>query len=200
MCLILTETHAGLNRVAMVSDSRRIRARSAMTLVEMMVALGCSAVIMTALVATGVTLSKTMLAVQNYNDLNQWSRNALDVMSRDIRNATQVGSASTSTCLQLTNTVTGEQITYNYDGSSGFTRTDRTASSTATTIMLTNCSAFNFEYFQRNPTNNMMFFTNSLGLASQTKLVSLTWKCSRTILGLKYNTESVQSAQVARRN
>jgi hypothetical protein len=170
-----------------------------MSLVEMMVALGCAAIIMTAFVATGITLSTTMLAVRNYNDLNQCSRNALDVMSRDIRNSWAVGNASTGTCLQLTNS-NGEVITYNFDGTSGFTRTDQTASATTTTILLTNCNAFNFQYFQRYPTNNMGFFTNSSGLATETKLISITWECSRTILGLKYNTESVQAAQVARRN
>jgi Tfp pilus assembly protein PilW len=170
-----------------------------MTLVEMIVALGCAAIILTAFVATGITLSTTMLAVRNYNDLNQWSRNALDVMSRDIRNSSGVGDASTSTCLQLTN-INGEVITYNYDGTSGFTRKDQKTSGTTTTILLTNCSAFNFQYFQRFPTNNMTFMTNSSGLASETKIVSITWECSRKILGLKYNTESVQAAQVARRN
>ena len=171
-----------------------------MTLVEMIVALGCGAIILAAFVATGISLSTTMLAVQNYNDLNQWSRNALDVISRDIRNATAVGSGYTGTYLQLTNSCAGEVITYNYDGTNGFMRADKTASGTATTILLTNCNAFSFEYYQRNPTNNMAFVTNTLGLASQTKLISITWECSRTILGLKYNTESVQAAQVARRN
>lgn len=171
-----------------------------MTLVEMMVAMGCAAVIMMAFVATGISLSNTMLAVRNYNDLNQYSRNALDVMSRDIRNASAVETGSSATYLQMTNSYTGELITYSYDGTSGFTRTDAAASSTNTTILLTNCNAFNFQYYQRNPTNNMTFFTNSLGVASQTKIISITWKCSRTILGLKYNTESVQSALVARRN
>jgi hypothetical protein len=35
---------------------------------------------------------------------------------------------------------------------------------------------------------------------SQVKLISVSWRCSRTILGAKVNTESVQTAQICIRN
>jgi hypothetical protein len=44
--------------------------------------------------------------------------------------------------------------------------------------------------------------TNSAGAydLSVCKLINMTWKCSRTVLGSKLNTESVQTAQVVLRN
>ncbi len=49
-----------------------------------------------------------------------------------------------------------------------------------------------------------MFYpaTNSSGVydPSICKLINMSWKCSRTILGSKMNTESVQTAQVVLRN
>jgi hypothetical protein len=63
---------------------------------------------------------------------------------------------------------------------------------------LKNCDSFSFAYYQRNPTNNFTFVTTTN--AAQIKLVSVSWRCSRQILGSKLNTESVQTATVVVRN
>ncbi|HEU5395839.1 MAG TPA: prepilin-type N-terminal cleavage/methylation domain-containing protein, partial [Verrucomicrobiae bacterium] len=60
------------------------------TLVEMMVAIAASTMILMAFVALTIAMSRTMLAISNYNDLDNRSRNTLDTMSRDIRNASQL--------------------------------------------------------------------------------------------------------------
>jgi hypothetical protein len=64
--------------------------------------------------------------------------------------------------------------------------------------VLKNCDTFSLSYYQRNPTNNYGFVPTSS--TSQIKLVSVSWRCSRKVLGVKLNTESVQTASVVMRN
>jgi len=62
-------------------------------------------------------------------------------------------------------------------------------------VLLTGCDYFCFNVFQRNPTNQFWFPYDCSTNAYMTKLVNVSWKCSRKILGAKVNTESVQTAQ-----
>lgn len=173
--------------------------RAGWTIVEMMVALSCGTIILAAFVATTVMVSNTMVSVGNYNDLNKMSRQTLDWFSRDVRNASSVSDASTSTMLILTNSYSGTKIIqYVWDGSNVLSRTESTSTTTNTTSMLTNCEVFSMSFYQRNPTNNFSFVTSAI--PAQIKLISVSWRCSRTVLGSKLNTESVQTANVVMRN
>jgi len=195
-----------ISRSSTLNRLRRVR-RSAWTLVEMMVALACAGILLAAFVAITLSVASTMVSVGNYNDLNKGSRQTLDQLSRDVRNASSVSSASTTNFLQLTNTypyygasyVGTNVITYSWDGSQ-VTRTWVTNGVTAggVTTLLTNCDSFSLSYYQRNPTNNFGFVPTTT--PSQIKLVSVSWRCSRTVLGSKLNTESVQTASVVVRN
>jgi Tfp pilus assembly protein PilW len=165
---------------------------------EMMVAMTIGGIILGAFVATTITVSRTMVAVGNYNDLNKFSRIALDRLNRDVRNANNVGVTSTTTQLILTNLFSGTSvITYKWDGSNIVTRTV-TGAAADSSYVLTNCDVFAFNYYQRNPTNNYDFVTTTH--SAQVKLISVSWRCSRAVLGLKLNTESVQTAKVVLRN
>ena len=64
--------------------------------------------------------------------------------------------------------------------------------------MLTNCDFLAFAYYKKTPTNNFDFVPTTD--AGQVKLISVSWRCSRSILGSKLNTESVQTARVVMRN
>ena len=61
-------------------------------------------IILAAFVGITLNMNVMMRSVGNYSDLDKYSRNTLDMLSRDIRNAAAVSSASTSTSLTLTNT------------------------------------------------------------------------------------------------
>lgn len=174
-------------------DHPRQPRRSGYTLVEMLVALGVGVFIVGTITTTGITLVKSMVAIGNYCDLNRESRNTLDVMSADLRNTADV-SAITSNSVTVTNDLTGDVISYSWDGSNDLTRTfDGTSR-----IMLQHCDYLNFNGYQRNPTNGFQFLPASN--PSQVKLVSVNWRCSRQILGAKLNTESMQTAQICIRN
>jgi prepilin-type N-terminal cleavage/methylation domain-containing protein len=176
------------------------RRRSGYTLMEMMVALTAGTSILGAFIVTTVTVSNTMVAETNYDELNQTSRNTMDWLSADIRNASCVSSDTTATYLKLTNTFRGTStITYSWDGTNQLIRTTMAGGATNTvSTMLKNCEAFTLNYYQRNPTNNGAFVPTSS--PSLTKLVSVSWKCTRAVLGVKLNSESVQTANVVLRN
>ena len=63
---------------------------------------------------------------------------------------------------------------------------------------LAGCDQWTFSMFQRTPTNNWTFYPASD--KSLCKLIQMSWKCSRTILGKKINTEEVMTAEVVLRN
>lgn len=163
------------------------------TLVEMIVALAAGSIILAAILSTALFVSKSFIAMGNYTDLDRESRHALDTMSRDIRNAAGMSAYATNS-ITLTNQ-DGSQFTYAW--SSNTTLLTRVSSGT-TTVLLTNCNILNFHIYQRNPANNFTF-TVATNVA-QAKLVDVSWRCSRNILGAIINSESVQTAKIVIRN
>ena len=167
--------------------------RRAHTLIEMLVAVASGTCIMGSMMTTGITLTNTMVAIGNYCDLNRSSRHTLDVMSADLRN-TAIVTAASSNQVTVSNTLTADIISYTWDGSNKVTR----VFNQTPTVMLVNCDFLCFSNYQRNPTSNFEFLPAST--PSNTKLISVSWRCSRKILGAKINTESVQTAKICIRN
>ncbi|HEX3628189.1 MAG TPA: prepilin-type N-terminal cleavage/methylation domain-containing protein [Verrucomicrobiae bacterium] len=178
---------------------RRRRFRRGFTLVEMMVAIAAGTIIMGAITWTSITLSHSLAAISNYYQLDAASRDTLDVMSRDVRNGSTITSFS-STNFTMTGVNfqgTPYAFTYNWDGTNLW-RTFTITNATYTYLMLSNCNYLAFSNFTRVPYSNFTFYVASG--ASDTKLISVSWKCSRSILGAKLNTESVQTAKIVVRN
>ncbi len=157
------------------------------------------------MVALTMISSIHFLAMTNYVSMDDQSRNALDQISREVRNASALVSFSTSNpqSLVLTNATLGQTTTLTYDSATG----NLTMSKTGQTIqtLLTGCGAFSFQLFDRYPnTNTFSFYPSTNGVGQVTalycKVIDMNWKCSRNILGSKLNTEIVQTAQVVLRN
>ncbi len=181
--------------------------RAGMTLVEMMVVVALGSIILAAASSLWLFGSRSFVAMGNYQDLDAKSRTALDLMSRDLRGATQVTafqSSATVKSLTVTNAVLGTGVTYVWDARPRTLVCQKTGE--ADRVYLTECDRWDCQLYQRAPQTNGSygFFpaTNTAGVIdlSICKLVNMTWKCSRTILGSKVNTESVQTAQVMLRN
>ena len=207
-----------------MSKGVRRPAVGGMTLVEVMVSVALGSV----LLAMGSSLwlfgSRSFVAMSNYSDLGTKSRQALDLMSREIRQATRVigfDNTGTAKWLAVTNDALGTTVIYSWNAASGrllrseirthITSSGPSAMAASSTeqpgqVFLTECDRWDFDLFQRAPQKNgtYVFFpaTNSAGAydLSVCKLVNMTWKCSRTVLGSKIHTESVQTAQVVLRN
>jgi hypothetical protein len=181
------------------SHPRRRRFWSGFTLVEMMVASLAGMVVLGAIVWTSITLSRSLAAVSNYYQLDAASRNTLDILSRDIRNASDVTSFSPTnfTMTGVNSQGTSYSFTYNWDGTNLW-RSFTITNATFTYLMLSNCQYLEFSNYTRVPQSNFTFY--AVSGTNDTKLVSVSWKCSRSILGAKLNTESVQTAKIVMRN
>ena len=178
-----------------------------MTLVEVMVAVALSSILLAMAGSLWLFGSRSFAAMGNYTDLDARSRNALDQMSRDIRQATKVTGfqkSGNTKWLTVTNAGLGTGATYTWQASTRTLACQKTDGSEQ--VFLTECDRWDFDLFQRAPQKgtNYVFYpaTNAHGAydLSICKLINMTWKCSRTILGSKVNTESVQTAQVVLRN
>ena len=195
-----------------------------MTLVEVMVSVALGSVLLAMASSLWLFGSRSFVAMSNYSDLGTRSRTALDLMSREIRQATRViGFENTGTAkwLAVTNDALGTTVIYTWNaGSRSLVRHEvgiltvsagpsaMAAPSTAlpSQVYLTECDRWDFNLYQRAPQKDgsYVFFpaTNAAGAydLSVCKLINMTWKCSRTMLGTKVHTESVQTAQVVLRN
>jgi Tfp pilus assembly protein PilW len=170
------------------------RAKSAaMTLIEMLIATGVGLMVMAAVGSLMVFTLRSFAALGNYNDLDQASRNALDVMSREIRQATNVsGLFSNATFVRLN--LNSNSLAYVWTNK----KLQRLKTGSLPVLLLDQCDYLRFGISQQNPSNGFTFYPASSFATA--KLVDVSWTCSRQILGQKVNTESVQTAKIALRN
>jgi len=180
----------------------RTRRTSAFTLVEASIAVGLGTLILAVVASLSVYSARTFGALSNSVDLDMRSRNALDIISREVRQATAVVDRQTNagvSYITLTNTdaLSSFQISWVPESGTLFVQ----KSGQPRQVVLTGCDNWNVWLYNRapnlNPTN--LSFNAATNLAS-CKLVNMSWRCSRTILGSKINTESVQTAQIVLRN
>ena len=194
-----------------VNPSTRPKRALGFTLVEMLVATAMSSLLIGSVVALGMYTSRSFNMIGNYADLDAQSRNAADVLGREIRDASSLVAFSTNNpaYLQLKNDTTGQTIFIIYNSTSSrlvMIKTGGAATPTWQTL-LTDCNDWTFSLYNRHPditTDNIAFYpaTNSLGQVDPSfcKVINMSWKCSRTIFGSPLNTESVQTAQIVLRN
>jgi hypothetical protein len=173
---------------------RRGQSRGGWTLVETMVAMLVGALIFGAVLAATMFVRQTFVAVGSYTDLNRASRNTLDVLSRDIRNAAFITYMATN-LITLSNLDTTMIVYYWDPAKTTFTRSNIGG----VRVMLTNCDYLCIQNYQRNPSNGFMFYPVGSS-TNQTKLLDVSWHCMRAFLGTTRFTESVQTAKVVTRN
>ena len=173
----------------------------AMTLMEMLIAVAIASLVFAAVAALSVYTTRSFVAMGNYADLDQYSRGALDTMSREIRQTRSLVSFQTNR-LVFEDNDGATNLVYHWDPVSGLLTRQK---GNQVSVLLTNCDFLTFGVSQRNPSNSFAFHpaTNSITGqfdVSQAKLVDVSWRCSRQILGQKVNTESVQTAKIVMRN
>ncbi|KAF0175870.1 MAG: Uncharacterized protein FD161_3176 [Limisphaerales bacterium] len=165
-----------------------------MTLVEVMVATGIGTMILAAAGSLMVYNARSLAALSNYADLDRYSRGAVDKLSQDIRQATELV-GFTSTELQFNSSRGRSNITYTYYPDR---RTLVRLQGYNRETLLQECDSLTFTVYGRNNVSNtwdQFVVTNATGA----KLIKLNWTCSRTILGQAVNTESVQTAKIVMR-
>lgn len=166
-----------------------------MSLLEMMITVTVGMIVMAAVGGTMLFTARSFVATGNYADLDRASFVALDRLSRDVRQSREL-LAFTPSKLTLRDNDHATLI-YEYNPGTGqFTR----QKNGQTEVLLEECDFLNFAIYQRNPTNGWQWYAVTSNAVSTTKLIDVSWKCSRKILGSKVNTESVQTAKVVIRN
>ncbi len=184
---------------------RRHKLISGFTLTEVLVATALGVVLLGGLMILYVNALRSFAAMGNYQNLDAKSCSALDILSREIRNSTMLVSYVTNQSLTFSNASArnglGQVNVVTYDATARTLVLKRTAQADVTN--LTECDSWSFLLYNRAPdtncfTTNIVFYTATQ--AADCKLVQMSWKCSRMVLGSKLNTESVQTAQIVLRN
>jgi len=171
----------------------------AMTLVETMLASAITGLVVIGATSLVFFATRSFAAMTNYVDLDAKSRNALDQMTTEIRQADMLTAASNNgLTFQTTDPVTAaiHTLQYVYDPAA---KTLTRKFDGQEKVLLTQCTFYTNSLCQRNTTNATFgnaFQAIPTGRLDECKVIQLTWVCSRNILSRTANTESVQSAHV----
>ena len=161
-----------------------------MLLVELIVALAIGLILLVALCALAYYSNYSFVSLTNYVDLDRFNRNAMDTMTKEMRQAKKVTSYET-------NTVTfedfdGLSLTYTYSpGAKTLTRVKNGSSA----VLLRDCDSLYFTIAQRNPVAGT-YDVYPVATAGTAKVINVTWRCSHSIFGRVANTENVQTARI----
>lgn len=169
----------------------------AWTLVELLIVMFVSGILLAVVAALTVNTTRSIYAMSNYTQMDQASRQALDILTRDVRQARQLSTWSTTNINGTAVGASGADVNFSYNYSAVSGTVTRIWNGQRTTL-LKNCDSLAFVVYQRTPTNDFQFYPTTT--PSEAKLVDVTWKCSRTILGAKVNTETIQTAKIVIRN
>jgi prepilin-type N-terminal cleavage/methylation domain-containing protein len=171
------------------------RFKAGFTLIEMLVTAGLGTIVLLGAMTFYIFSLSSFSSLTNFADMNNQSRNASDIISRDIRCAPTVANA-TSTQLQL-RAPDGTNVVYTYDPAMGtLTRTK----GNDTQVILKQAQSFAFTLYQR-PTNSTTAYEQfPVSSPANAKIVAFQWLCNRKVATAKTNSESMQTAMIALRN
>jgi len=169
----------------------------AWTLVEMLVGVAIFAISGVALATIFVYTIRSFAALTNYSVLDRENRYAMDLLTREIRQAKAVTGYSTNGNSTLT-IINGDTQTVTYSFSPTTKQMLRAVAGGETQVLLTNCNLLNFSLYQRNPSNgNYGIFPTATNNWQQTvKVIQFTWKTASTLPNAEVDSENVQTARV----
>jgi hypothetical protein len=177
------------------------RAEAAMTLVELLIAMGLGTIVLVMIMAVMLFSSRSFAALVNYADLDNFSRAALDEITMEIRQADfLVSGSSTAMTLRYSNPTNSTQV---WDVEYVYHPQDNILvrlPGGARRVLLEECDFLEFSFYKRTPVPGSfeLIETGPSGVVTpaQCKAVQMRWVCSRRIMQQAVNTESVQSARV----
>jgi hypothetical protein len=191
-----------------LSVARKHSRSLGLTLVELMMAIAVGSLVLVAVANLSLFGARSLAALVNYADLDSKSRYAADVIGRELRQATMVTAFNTNLpvkSMTLTNADQGATLKLTYDSNARTLALEKTGKPKL--VALTECDRWDFSLYNRVPygyPTNLLFYpaTNGAGTVDPKlcKLIDMSWKCTRTILAKKVNSESVQTAKIVLRN
>lgn len=176
------------------TDLRRRARQSALSVAEVVVALGLTGVILIVLVGISLTTGRSLAEMFNYVDLDHYNRIALDIMTRDLRQVRYLSDYRTNSISFVDHG--SNTLTFTYSPTN---RVLTRVQAGRTNTLLKDCDFLRFDIYQRTPQSNS-YALYTAGDPTNCKVVSVTWSCSRSLFGLKANTEQGQTARIVIRN
>ncbi|MDB6032612.1 MAG: hypothetical protein JWM16_2950 [Verrucomicrobiales bacterium] len=162
-----------------ISSRTLLRRRLAgMTVVELMIGLLVGLLVLAATCAFSLFSGRSFVTFMNEATLDKRNRYALDVMTRDLRSVSGISdynSPQDVTFADWDNT----PLQYIYNATN---QTLSRVKGGATTVLLTDCSRFTFDFNMRNMTNST-FWCYATTNVMEAKAVTMNWCCTRTVLG-----------------
>jgi hypothetical protein len=187
ICPVLGSQQAALIRSTVPAGSRAVQA---MTLTELAIAVAVGSLVLMVMAVVFTSSARSFVTMGNYVGMDSNSRNALDHMTLQIRQAGALTEFSPTHLKFSLATQPSSFLVYDWNSATG-SLTESKPDGTVTTL-LTKCDALNFSLFNSS-------FTATTNL-SACKGLSVNWKCSRTMLGNKTTTEDMQQALIVIRN
>lgn len=172
-------------------------ARRGWTLIEIMVALGVFAICGASVATLSLFTLRSFAAMSNYAVLNQENRQAMDIMTQEIRQARHLNNVTTNP--PSISVTSGEGLTVVYTFNPVQRQLVRDASDGSHRVLLEDCDLLNFDLRQRNPSNGVWgIFPTAQGQWRQTtKAIELSWRTSKTISPTtRVTSENVQTARI----
>jgi hypothetical protein len=161
------------------------------------VAVGC--LLLAALATLYLFSMRSFTSMANYSDMNQKSRYASDIVSRDIRSCLSVVSASaTALVLNEPDDTPGNNTTYLYDSIAGTLSKSKNGQ---TNVLLTGIDpdSLTFTMYQRPFVGANYEDFQTTTTPANAKLIQFQWSCSRKLVGTQ-NSENLEAAKVEVRN
>lgn len=170
------------------------QSRAGITLTEFLIAGALSGLVATALLVLTVSTGRSLAEMFNYVDMDHHNRLALDNLTREVRQVRLITSMTSNSVSFVDKD--GVPVNYTYSPT-GRTLT-RTRGADVRTL-LAQCDRLQFASYQRTPASNKYDLIPTSAITN-TKVLTVTWSCSRTMFGVRANTEQGQTAKIVIRN
>ena len=138
----------------------------------------------------------SFVSMSNYSAMNQKTRYASDVLSRDVRGAMSVDGATTSNKLVL-DMPDGTPITYLYNYTNGTVVRTKSGESIQ---LLSGIQSLSFSMFQRPTNRSAAYEAFPTANTADAKLVGFQWICSQKVIGSQTNAQRFDSGIIELRN
>ena len=165
------------------------------TLAEYMVATSVGLMVLAAAMVLWGYASRNCASLLGYVDLSSTSKNALDRLSQQIRNARSVQSCNATQLVLLDPDNQKAMIAYDHR-----TKSLVKIKNSVRTTMLTECTNFQFFIYQRTPVSNSFQLYSNGWKTNTAKVVEMRWVCHRRVTGDKSSVEAQVAAKVVIRN
>jgi prepilin-type N-terminal cleavage/methylation domain-containing protein len=189
-----------------MSIKPRSKSRNGWSLVEMMVALAIFSIAGVAMMSLWLFGTRSLTSLANYAGLDLKNRQAMDLLTCEIRQALQITEYTTNATTSSITLVTGgvdtdlshgHSVQYLFDkNSQTFVRNDLTTGEHK--VLLNNCSLLAFDLRTRAPIGATFeqYPVATNNWQSTVKVLQLTWKTSTVLPSGVASSENVQTARI----